>query len=157
MGYVHTLFDLSSSYTTHFSWYTSVPRFSLLRGLRSALTFPLWSSLSFTSSLSGMPSTTSLPSLSQGELIGKAQGGGDKVLGTRGELIGKAQGGSYESCIFGRRFLWSILRQDFCTIRKLQDLAAARLIFVVVAALDTEGCCCNVEWLLPQWLDSKCS
>ena len=47
--------------------WTSVPRSSLLRGLSSAFTgtFPLWSSLSFTSSLSSVPSTTSLPSLSR--------------------------------------------------------------------------------------------
>ena len=33
-----------------------------------------------------------------------------------------------------------ILQQEFCTIGKLQDPAAARLIFVVVAALGVEGC-----------------
>ena len=30
---------------------------------------------------------------------------------------------------------------------QLQDPAAARLIFVVVAALDAEGSHCNVEWV----------
>ena len=42
-------------------------RFSLLRSLSSTFTgtFPLWSSLSFTSSLSSVPSMTSLPSLSR--------------------------------------------------------------------------------------------
>ena len=66
----------------------------------------------------------------------------------------------YESCIFGRRFLfllWNILRQDFCTIGKLQDPAAARLTFVVVAALGVEGCRCMLSGSLPQWSDSKFS
>ena len=48
----------------------------------------------------------------------------------------------YESCIFGRRLLLrsSILRQDFRTIGKLQEPAAARVIFVVVATSGAEGC-----------------
>ena len=59
----------------------------------------------------------------------------------------------YESCIFGRRFLFllsSILRQDFCTIRNLQDPAAACLMFGVV------GCRWMLGGSLPQCSDSKC-
>ena len=64
----------------------------------------------------------------------------------------------YESGIFRRRFLflhWSILRHDFCTVRKLQDPAAACLIFVVVAASSAEGCRWMLSGSLPQWSDSK--
>ena len=59
--------------------------------------------------------------------------------------------------VFGRRFLlpfWSNSREDFNTVGKLQDPAAARLTFVPVAALCAEGCCRKLIGLLHQWLDS---
>ena len=58
-----------ASFKVPYRW-TFFPRFSLLRGLSSAFTgtFPLWSSLSFTSSLSSVPSTTSPSSLSHSEV-----------------------------------------------------------------------------------------
>ena len=55
-----------ASFKVPYRW-TSVPRFSLLRCLSSAFTgtFPRWSSLSFTNSLSSVPGMIPLPPLFQ--------------------------------------------------------------------------------------------
>ena len=55
-----------ASFKVPYCW-TSIPRFSLLRGLSSVFTsaFPLWSSLSFTNSLSSMPGMIPLAMLFQ--------------------------------------------------------------------------------------------
>ena len=45
-----------------------------------------------------------------------------------------------------------LLAVPFCTARKLQDSAAACLIFITVAALDTEGCRRKLIGLLHQWI-----
>ena len=64
-----------------------------------------------------------------------------------------------KQCIFGRRFLFpfrSNSRQDYRTVGKLQDPAAARLIFVIVAALGANGCCRKLSGIAPsmigQWV-----
>ena len=61
--------------------------------------------------------------------------------------------GTFDNRIKGRRFLLPFRnnsRQDFTTVGKLQDPAAARLIFVPVAALGAEGCCLKLSKLLHQ-------
>ena len=60
-------------------------------------------------------------------------------------------------CKTGRHFLfllWSNFWQNLCMVGELQDPAAARLIFMTVAALGAELCCQKLSGSLPQWADS---
>ena len=59
----------------------------------------------------------------------------------------------YESCIFGRCFLFfseASFWQDF-----LYHQEAMNLIFLAVAALSAEWCCWNVEWVAPSMTEQQ--
>ena len=61
---------------------------------------------------------------------------------------------SYTMCTWRIVAFWIRWREYFCTVGRMQDPAAAHLVFVTVVALGAEGFCRKLSGFLNQWSDS---